>query len=263
MYLAQEIVRKPQLSLHGVNVVRLPLRHSLLFVVCFAIGGFAMADPQQPVAPKRLGTQLDRTPVTDPELYRTENVQRIKLLEEEYCAPRISSLVVYQAQTSDRPRGAEVVLDPLTLTNLDNAVWRNGKPNPNWGRGMIVGVTPSRVEWGFPGVLKLRTGKALDEIAETDLSTLDEVRRSILDEPKRPPGSRVLTRAFIVKLGGELVLLEWQTNGVFHLTYAVADGIVGHSQLPDAYVGNLEHLQRVARNFFRPCRLIDVVRQPQ
>ncbi len=218
-----------------------------------------MANPEKPVSPARASSPLDGIPVTDPTLYRAENVQRIKLLEEEYCAPRISSLVVYQAQTSDRPRGAEVVLDPLALTNLDNAVWRNGKPNPNWGRGMIVGVTPSRVEWGFPGVLKLRTGKAIDEIAETDLSTLDEVRRSILDEPKRPPGSRVLTRAFIVKLGGELVLLEWQTNGVFHLIYAVADGIVGYSQLPDVHVDNIAHLQKVARHFFRPCRLIDTV----
>lgn len=218
-----------------------------------------MADPKKPASPARASAPLDGIPVTDPKFYRAENVQRIRLLESEYCAPRISSLVVFQTLTDDRPRGAEAVLDPLTLTNFDNFVWRNGKQNPNWGRGMIVGVTPSRAEWGFPGVFKLRTGKALHEVTAKDLSTLDEVRKSMSDEPERQPGSRVLIRAFIVEFDGTPVLLEWQTNGVIHLIYAITDGITGHAQLPAVHLDNIVHLQKVARHLFRPCQLIDAI----
>lgn len=206
----------------------------------------ALAEPLKTTEPTTTVFSIDTMPVTDPTMYRPQNVRRMRLLDTDYCAPRISSLVVYQTGTDKQPRGAQAHLDPKTLANFDNAPWRKGKPNPNWGHGMTVGITPSNPDWGFPGVFRLRTGISLQEIKEGDFSTLDAIRKSISEVDAKD-------RQFVVRLNEEVALVQWRSTGTLRITYAVAKGITGTLHLPAGFLGQLPALQEVALRFFRPC----------
>ena len=206
----------------------------------------ALAEPAKSTDPGATILSIDTMPVTASEMYQPENVRRIRLLDTDYCAPRIGSLVVYQTKTDNHPRGAQANLDPKTLANFDNAPWRKGKPNPNWGHGMTVGITPSNPDWGFPGVFKLRTGISLQEIKESDFSTLDAIRKSISEVDAKD-------RQFMIRLNGEVALVQWRSTGTLRISYAVAKGITGTLHLPAGYLEQLPALQEVALHFFRPC----------
>jgi hypothetical protein len=227
----------------------------IALVVCVALLGWGQFAPK----PSTVGQgPLDLLPVTDPLMYRPENLRRFKLNDTEYCAPRIESLVVFVPKTTGVPLGASVMLNPDTLTNFNQRPYRDGKPNPDWRDGMTIGISPTKEGWGYPATLKSDIGKSLEEATDADFSSLGDLAKAIAltrDDAR----TDLRTRVTLVRLHGVIVRLSWSPAGLVHLVFPISDQAKGSLNVTSPYVERLESLFEVARNFFRLCDAIQPV----
>ncbi|MPZ33727.1 MAG: hypothetical protein GEV13_22515 [Rhodospirillales bacterium] len=118
-------------------------------------------------------------------------------------------------------------------------------------RRLLISATPSRADWGFPGVFKLRTGKELTEVTDGDLSTIDEIAAAIRLDRER--GYTKMERQFLLRTNRNIVLVVWRPIGQLQVLYPIADGIVGSLTVIDPYLDRLPLLIKVAQNFWQPC----------
>jgi len=219
-------------------------------VVCAALLAWYQFRPKQPGAPG-LGP-LDLLAVTDPQMYRPENLRRFKLNDTDYCAPRIESLEVFIPKTTDIPLGASVTLNPDTLTNFNQRPYRDGKPNPDWRDSMSIAVSPVSKGWEYGTLVERAIGKSLEEVTDADLSSLVDIAKDVALARDNFRTDR-RTRLALVKLNGLVVRLEWSPAGIINVLYPISDQAKGRLTININYVERIDSLFEIARNFFRPC----------
>jgi hypothetical protein len=188
---------------------------------------------------------LDKSvPVVDAHAIRPEHIKRFKMLDVEYCVPWLSTLSI------DRS-GADARLDADTLATFSPAPWRKGQPNPDWKRVVFIEAIVPRAGWGFPDLLKQRTGKDLSELTDGDLSTVDDIA-AVVEVEQNSRGSSMREKDFIVRTNRTVALVRWR-GGQLRVTYAIADGIIGAVTVSDEYLARLPSLIKAAQGFWRQC----------
>ena len=227
----------------------------LTSVVLIVADGIVVTAPAQNKPPHQenlliLGNDIA---VTDPRAYSPIYLRRFFLLSTEYCAPQIETLKIFGSTVDAPARGASAWLDPDTLTNSNPPKSRPGVPNPEWNRRMHIDITSSSQDWGFRVFVKIMTGRDLADIAESDLSTIDQVREIIGQRTEEQRRNVVYQRQFFLRLGSSLILARWHAAGSITLFYGLGEGLVGSLSVGDDKIDRLEVLYKVGADFFRPC----------
>jgi hypothetical protein len=176
------------------------------------------------------------------------------MLGVDYCVPRIASLEVHKPQDGSSSNGGNAALDAETLANSNPPPWRKGEENPLWARRIIVQVTSSRQDWGFPGLFKAWTGKDLTDVAQSDLSTIEDVRSAV--EAVRQGTALRGDRDFLLRVDGRLSHVRWRPGGAFEARYSVGEGVIGRVTVREKHMDRLPLLIEVASKFFRPCKTL-------
>jgi len=118
---------------------------------------------------------------------------------------------------------------------------------------MHIDITSSSQDWGFRVFVKIMTGRDLADIAESDLSTIDQVREIIGQRTEEQRRNVVYQRQFFLRLGSSLILARWHAAGSITLFYGLGEGLVGSLSVGDDKIDRLEVLYKVGADFFRPC----------
>lgn len=238
----------------AVSHMRQPRIISILAVLAILTGTATISGAQQqPTSKASVEFLGDRTSVADPKAYQERFLERFTLFEIDYCAPRTRSLEVYRS-AGGPIRGAAVALDPISQTNFNEPLMRGSRANPAWENAVHIRITPSSMDWGFPGVFKHRTGRDLRDVVESEVLSSGDLKRAIQEERDKQRGDKMYQRIFLARFESGLTLVQWRASGTILVTYPISEGVVGSISVSDKYFDRLDSLVDIAHRFFRPCK---------